>query len=92
MLKVIAGLLGAAIEVTKRRTPDHPEGAVQIHPAAKLATGESTITASQAADLFKRLLSPIENELEGDLRKALEISLRLRPKSYRRRTNTTTSG
>jgi len=78
--RLMARLLGAAIEATKRRTPDRPDGAVQIHPAAKLATGNPALTAAKAADLFKRLLSPIQEELEGDLADAYRISLRLRPK------------
>lgn len=77
----VARLLGAAIAATKRRTPGHPEGEVLIHPAAKLATGDSKLTASKAADLFKRLLGPLQKELDGDLSEAYRISLRLRPKS-----------
>lgn len=76
-----ARLLDAALVATKRRTPEHPEGILQIHPAAKLATGDSKLTAAKAADLFKRLLGPLEDELEGDLREAYQISIRLRPKA-----------
>jgi len=79
--RLLARLLGAALEATKRRTPDQPEGIVQIHPAAKLATGDPTLTAAKAADLFKRLLGPLEHELEGDLKEAFQNSVRLRPKS-----------
>jgi hypothetical protein len=39
------------------------------------------LTASRAADLLKRLLGPLEYELEGDLRAAYDIAVRLRPKS-----------
>ena len=78
---LVARYLEAAIEATKRRTPDNPAGLVQIHPAAKLATGNPRLTASKAADLFKRLLGPLHDELEGDLREAYQTSLRLRPKS-----------
>lgn len=79
--QLVARLLSAAIEATKRWTPDHPEGLIQIHPAAKLATGGSSLTASKAADLFKRLLGPLTDELDGDLREAYQIALGLRPKS-----------
>ena len=79
--RVSARLLRAALEATKRRTPEHPEGTLQVHPALKLLTGDARLTASQAADTLKRLLGPIEEELEGDLRSAYQIALRLRPKS-----------
>lgn len=84
--RVAARLLGAAIEATKRRTPDHPDGLIQIQPAARLATGDTTLTASKAADLFKRTLGPIADELEGDLLLAYRTALRLRPKAPPRST------
>lgn len=77
----VARLLAAALEATKRRTPERPSGVVQIHPAAKLATGDAGLTAVKAADLFKRLLGPLEEELNGDLLEAYQISTRLRPKA-----------
>jgi hypothetical protein len=61
-----------------------PEGQIQIHPAVKLITGDSNLTASKAADVVKRLLGPIEDELSGDLAEAYATSIRLRPKSARR--------
>jgi DNA-binding NtrC family response regulator len=85
-VRAMARLLDAAIAATKRRTPEHPEGEVLIHPAAKLATGNPKLTASKAADLFKRTLGPLQEELEGDLLEAYEISIRLRPKSPRAQT------
>lgn len=78
---LISRLLGAALEATKRRTPEQPTGILQIHPAAKLATGDPHLTAVKAADLIKRLLGPLEDKLEGDLLEAYQISIRLRPKS-----------
>lgn len=81
--RLMARMLGVAMEVTKRRTPDRPEGIVQIHPALRLLTGDSDLTASKAADLCKRLLGPLEDELEGDLLAAYETAVRLRPKSVR---------
>lgn len=79
--RLLARYLQAALAATKRRTPGNPSGQVQIHPAIKLITGDSTITASRAADLIKRLLGPIEAELEDELREAYEIALRLRPRT-----------
>ncbi len=78
---LLARYLEVCLEVTKRRTPETPGGVIQIHPAIKLITGDSKITASKAADIIKRLLAPLEDELTGNLREAYEISLRLRPKS-----------
>jgi hypothetical protein len=34
----------------------------------KLITGDTNQTASKAADVIKRLLRPLEQELDGDLR------------------------
>jgi DNA-binding NtrC family response regulator len=78
---LVARMLQAALEATKRRTPERPEGIIQIHPAVKLMTGDATLTASKAADLIKRLLGPLEEKLEGDLREAHLIAIRLRPRS-----------
>lgn len=76
-----ARYLLAAISVTKRVTQEAPYGIVQIHPAVKLMTGNGALSAMQAADQIKRMLSPISGELEGDLLAAYEASLRLRPRS-----------
>lgn len=78
--KFIARYLQAALVATRRITPENPSGKIQIHPAIKLITGDAGISASKAADLIKRLLAPIEAELDGDLREAYQIALRLRPK------------
>ena len=81
---LLARYLQAALEATKRRNPEHPEGLIQIHPAVKLITGNAMLTASKAADVVKRLLGPIKNDLQGDLLKAYAIAIRLRPKSARK--------
>lgn len=81
---LLARYLGAAIEATKRRTASMPNGEVQIHPAVKLMTGDPHITATKAADLIKKILKPIKDELQGDLREAYEIAERLRPSSTAR--------
>jgi DNA-binding NtrC family response regulator len=78
---VSARYLLAALEATKRRTPAHPDGVLRIHPAVKLLIGETALSTSKAADIIKRLLSPIESELAGDLLLAYSIATRLRPKS-----------
>jgi DNA-binding NtrC family response regulator len=84
-----ARVLKTAIEATLRRTPDAPEGQVQIHPAIKLLTGDRDITASQAADIVKRLLnlSSKSTELRSTeplLQEAYDIAVRLRPTRPRR--------
>lgn len=81
--RLLARYLLAALDATRRRTPEHPEGVLQIHPAVRLMTGDAALTASRAADVIKRLLGPLEGELQGDLREALGIALRLRPRSPR---------
>lgn len=82
--RMVARYLRAALETTKRRTPDAPEGQIQIHPAVKLIVGDSSLTASQAADIIKRLLGPIVDELAGVLKDAYDVAVRLRPKAARR--------
>jgi DNA-binding NtrC family response regulator len=80
-----AGLVLAAIRRTKRATVERPDGEVLIHPAMKLLSGNPRLTATQAADLVKRLLAggptgePVPPIDEPDLREALEIAQRLRP-------------
>ena len=71
----------AAVQATKRCTPKCPQGIIQIHPAAKLATGDDSLSASKAADLFKRLLGPLEDELQGELKEAWEKAVSLRPRT-----------
>jgi DNA-binding NtrC family response regulator len=78
--EMFARMVQAALDATRRRTPAHPSGVVQIHPAVKLLTGDPTVSASRAADVMKRLLGPMSDRLEGDLKQAYETSIRLRPK------------
>jgi DNA-binding NtrC family response regulator len=78
--EMFARMVQAALDATRRRTPAHPSGVIQIHPAVKLLTGDSSVSASKAADMMKRLLGPMSDRLEGDLRQAYETSIRLRPK------------
>lgn len=83
--KMLARYLLAALEATKKRSPEVPEGLIQIHPAVKLMKGDSDITATKAADVIKRILGPLEDCVDGDLKEALRIALRLRPKSAKTR-------
>lgn len=79
--RLMAKHLCVCLEATRRRTPEHPSGQLQIHPAVKLLTGDRTLTASRAADLVKRLLSPLQNELSGVMLECYDAAVRLRPKS-----------
>jgi DNA-binding NtrC family response regulator len=79
--RLMARYLLAAVQATKRCTPKCPQGIIQIQPAAKLATGNDSLSASKAADLFKRLLGPLEYELQGELQEVLAIAIRLRPRT-----------
>lgn len=81
---LLARYLQAALDATKRRTPEVPGGQIQIHPAVKLMTGDSSVTASKAADIIKRMLGGISAELSGDLAEAYAIAIRLRPKGMSR--------
>ncbi len=85
LARFVAGLLKAALLATSRPTPDHPEGAILIHPAIKLLTGDKTLSASKAADIIKRLLSlsPEAEQLrihDSVLQQAYETAVRLRPR------------
>jgi DNA-binding NtrC family response regulator len=82
--RLLARYLQSALDATKRRTPQVPHGQIQIHPAVKLITGDSTLSASKAADIVKRLLGPLEGELEGDLLEVYATAVRLRPKASRK--------
>lgn len=86
LLRLRARLLSSALEGTRQRTADNPKGIIRIHPAVKLLTGKTNISASKAADIVKRLLG--HGEYLGDLiasdrtlAEALERALKLRPKS-----------
>lgn len=88
--RVMMGLLHAALYATRRLTPQHPEGEIKIHPAIKLLTGDTTLTASKAADLIKRIFAGApeavchESLQDPILKAAHDIALRLRPKSAKR--------
>ncbi|HYF45515.1 MAG TPA: sigma 54-interacting transcriptional regulator [Acidimicrobiales bacterium] len=77
--RLVARMVEGALEATKQRTPERPSGIVRIHPAMKLLTGDSGLTATKAADLLKRVLGPIAGELDGELKEAYDTAVRLRP-------------
>jgi transcriptional regulator with AAA-type ATPase domain len=83
--RLVARLLLAAVNVTRRPTVEHPEGDIFIHPAMKLLSGDADLTASQAADLIKRLLRLDSDAAEGilsdeTLAEVHRIAVRLRPR------------
>jgi DNA-binding NtrC family response regulator len=83
---LVAKMIKAAINATRRPTVDDPEGKILIHPAMKLLTGDRKLTASKAADLIKKLLQSetavIElTQADPVLAEANAIAHRLRPKS-----------
>ncbi|MCP4545548.1 MAG: sigma-54-dependent Fis family transcriptional regulator [bacterium] len=82
-------LFRAALQATRKPTPSNPEGEIKIHPAVKLAMGDSKITASKAADTIKRVMAVdasarIQLEEDPVLKEAYEIAVRLRPKGGRK--------
>lgn len=56
--KFMAEYVKAALNATRRRTPENPSGELLVHPAIKLITGDRTIKASKAYDIVKRLVGP----------------------------------
>ena len=83
----VANMVLSSIRATKRISVECPEGEVLIHPAMKLLTGDSTLSATKAADLIKRLLTTVPASVpipcidELDLKIALATAQRLRPSS-----------
>lgn len=79
-------LLRSALVATRRVTPQNPEGEIKIHPAIKLLTGDSSITATKAADLVKRIFSGMPEDVRAQslkdpiLKTAHDTAIRLRPK------------
>jgi hypothetical protein len=82
-------LLRASLLATRRVTPQNPEGEVKIHPAIKLLTGDSSMTATKAADMVKRIFSGIPEASrtaalnDPILKDAHDTAVRLRPKVTR---------
>lgn len=83
--RLLARFLNAALEATRKPTPENPEGDIEITPALKLITGKGKLSTSKAADYVKRLLKiapesvePLLDELPA-LREAHETALQLRP-------------
>ena len=80
---LIASLLKTSLTATKKYSPHNTVGQILIHPAVKLLTGDSTLSASQAADFIKRTMSIIGPDTTHDavLNEALLKAKRLRPSS-----------
>ena len=83
--RLVVRLLERALHATARRTVQRPEGAPQIHPAMKLLTSDDTLTATQSADLIKRIMSASPNldevlPRDSIVLEAYEVALRLRPR------------
>ena len=89
--RLMARYLETCLSCTTKLDPTTMEERVQIHPAIKLMTGNAAISASKAADIVKRLLKPLADELDGPLAIAYNTAVRLRPGSHRQvaRPNTT---
>ncbi|RPH52433.1 MAG: sigma-54-dependent Fis family transcriptional regulator [Desulfobacteraceae bacterium] len=83
-LRLLANCLKAALIATKDRT-SNPAGIIQIHPALKLMTGDSSLTAVEAYDIIKRILGPLDNDLKDDLRDAYKQATLQRGKPRKRR-------
>jgi hypothetical protein len=79
-------LMRAALLATRRLTPQNPEGEIKIHPAVKLLMGDSSITATKAADMVKRIFAGLPEAVRSEslkdpiLKAAHDTALRLRPK------------
>jgi two-component system, NtrC family, response regulator HydG len=69
------------LRATLEKTLTPVEGNVQITPAMKMATGNTKIKASKAADMIKRLLKGLDSSLldESILKRAIERAWELRP-------------
>ena len=81
--RLMARYLETCLACTTKLDPTTMEERVQIHPAVKLMTGDAAVSASKAADIVKRLLKPLANELDGLLATAYNTAIRLRPGSRR---------
>jgi DNA-binding NtrC family response regulator len=86
--RAAGALLRAALVATLKPTPENPAGELRIHPAVKLAMGDSSLSASRAADVIKRVMSidpEVQTELMEDplLAAAYRTATRLRPKRSR---------
>ncbi len=90
--QLLVGYLKAALEATGRYRPAGEgklELEVLIHPAMRLVTGDGELSASQAADLIKRIVRLLP---EGDaafmedpvLKEAYETAVRLRPRQSKK--------
>jgi transcriptional regulator with AAA-type ATPase domain len=77
---LVAKYLHAALDAIKVT-----QGQIQILPAMKLVTGDTSLTSLEAYDIIKRLLAPMEEELTGDLKDVYEKAVEKRGKPRSRR-------
>ena len=87
---LIMRYLHAVLEKTKKLTLENPEGEILIHPALKLMSGNSKLSASKAADIIKKLVQMAPETLDflkdkPTVLNAFETALRLRPRSNRKK-------
>jgi DNA-binding NtrC family response regulator len=80
-----AQLLGryllAALEATRKPTPEHPDGEIMISPALKLMTGDKNLKTPRAADIIKQILRDCPDTAKSPvLKQALDYALSLRPR------------
>jgi DNA-binding NtrC family response regulator len=91
--RLAAKYIRAALVANRKPTPENPKGEILIHPAMKLLTGNRQLTATNAADLIKRLLSISPEDRDEILKdeilfEAFEIAMRLRPTRRKNKTGT----
>ena len=83
-----AELLGryllAALEATRKPTPEHPGGEIMISPALKLMTGDKNLKTPRAADIIKQILRDCPETAKNPvLKQAFDSALSLRPRQSR---------
>jgi DNA-binding NtrC family response regulator len=83
--RIMAEYLRAALIATRKLDLQNLKGKPLIHPAAKLMTGNASLSASKAADIVKKLLGihpESAQQILSDpiLKEAYEIAVRLRPR------------
>lgn len=92
LARLLTGYCKAALVATGRNRPAGEgklEREVLIHPAMKLITGDGKLSASQAADLIKRIVRLFpegEAAVKEDpvLKEAYETAVRLRPRQSKK--------
>jgi DNA-binding NtrC family response regulator len=82
--KLLGRYLLAALEATRKPTPEHPDGEIMISPALKLMTGDRKLKTPRAADIIKQILRDCpETGKNPVLKQAFDSALSLRPRQSR---------